>query len=89
MNRPAPKPGRTRWVLATAAVLWLAPSTVSTGRIAGEPLHVDAAVLGTPSKHDDRRLHGIDNQVIDVLAAMPGPGAGPSSDNRRDPSSVR
>ena len=56
-----------RWMVAVAVVLWLAPSTVSTGRIPGGAIHVDAAVLVTGSPRAE------DMAVIDdrVRAALP------------------
>ena len=70
-----PKPGhRIRWAVAIAVVLWLAPSTVSTGRIAGEPLHVDSPLFGVGTPREDaRRLRANDRRCCEPIQARPHP----------------
>ncbi len=92
----APKPGhRIRWAVAIAAVLWLAPSTVSTGRIASAPLHVDAPVFLTrptqTTRDDFRRLQAVDDRVfMAVAAAAPAQRAVtvPAAGTRPEPNSM-
>ena len=54
---------RARWAAAIAVVLWLAPSTVSTGRIPGDVAHVDAALFEHAGTDEAPLMHVIDDRV--------------------------